>query len=102
MFIRLNTQEIIDSSCHFCSKREGRNAQHFQVNLRYDQGRGISADVLETGMFRDREHFMNEQNLIDAVCEFLSDVHNMNINLMDVELTFSHEEGFAANVRVGE
>jgi hypothetical protein len=45
---------------------------------------------------------MNEQNVIDAVCEFLADVHNMNIHLMDVELTFSNEEGFAANVRVNE
>lgn len=98
MQLYLNESEVVDACCVLVATRHRVIPERVNVELFYEPGMGFGAEA-KVGWNKEQ---LNEQDMNEAVVLFLSEYHNFNTDLMDVQLQCPDESRIEAYVRVGE
>jgi hypothetical protein len=94
MKIIFNEQNLIDSACVFIANRYNEDIKDIQVELHYEEEKGISA---VTSVNNDRRTYtLSEQDIIDATAIYLEEYHNFDPIQPSIELVYEEDKGISA------
>jgi hypothetical protein len=96
MNILLREQDVIDACCVFLSARSGRPVEEMQVDLHFDEEKGIWGEA-RVGY---QNEFLAELDVIDAIAVYLSETRQINPSDVLIDLFYEDPSGFGATVEV--
>jgi hypothetical protein len=102
MYIMFNEQNIMNACCEFISREKDCDISTIVVDLRFEANNHASnmffAEITYQSFFRTHSHIMSQQELVDAVIQYLEINHSFIPNFFNVGFEFNEENGIIANI----